>query len=220
MKAPHSGKRATVRRSAKRITKNMIWWLRFSIASFLAFLVLSVVFHPTSYVLGYYRTYALVPSIFGSVKAQIASLFAFAVFLVWMIGWNFLWYGRKELRKPHAKVVRIASWVVPSAVAYMWIASTVFAVLGLSRQYITTVIFTPLLFVGCLIPVIFIWRLQNSDERILSLSAFFIGVLLTLLFVVASLAASPMNPFVEILITAYLGLLSASYILTLFRLSP
>ena len=219
MKAPRYGRRAAARRSVgKRRIKSTIWWLRFSIVSFLTFLVLSVIFHPTSYVLDYSRTYALISSIFGGVKAQVASLFAITAFIVWVIGWSFLWYGRDELSRCHAKIVKMVSWAIPLAMVYVWVSAIVAAIVGTSITH-TAVIFAPPLLVACVVPILFVWRLQNPNERILSSATLFIGLFIACLWIVASLMSRALNPFTEVLLPTYLGLLSTTYLLTLLRIT-
>jgi len=202
-----------------RRIKNTILWLKFSIASFLAFFVLSVIFHPTSYVVGYYQNYALVSTIFGGIKAQIASWLAIAVFCVWMIGWSFLWYGRNKLSKPHAKVVNVVSWMVPSAIAYAWVAAAITTVVGMSITHVMVVAFVPPLLIGCAVPLLFIWRLQNSDERALSSFTFLAGLFLVSAWIGTSLVWYVLSPLVEILLPVYFGLLSVTYLLTLLRIT-
>jgi len=218
MKALRYGRRAVARRSVKkRRTKSTIWWLRFSIASFLAFFVLSVVFHPTSYVLDYFRTYARIPSVFGVVNAQVASLFALAAFIVWVIGWGFLWYGRGELSRRHAKIVKVISWAVPLAIVYVWISSI--AIAGTSMTHAEAVVFAPPLLFGCVGPILFVWWLQNSNERILSLFALFIGLFTACLWIATSFMLRALNPFTEVLLPIYFGFLSTTYLLTLLRIT-
>ena len=218
MKALRYGRRAVARRSVKkRMTKSTIWWLRFSIASFLTFLVLSVIFHPTSYVLDYFRTYARIPSVFGVINAQVASLFALAAFIVWVIGWGFLWYGRGELSRRHAKIVKRVSWAVPLAIMYVWISSI--AIAGTSVTYAAAVVFAPPLLFGCVGPILFVWWLQNSNERILSLFTLLIGLFIACLWIATSIMSHALSPFTEVLLPIYFGFLSTTYLLTLLRIT-
>jgi len=202
-----------------RRIKNTILWLRLSAASFLAFFVLSVIFHPTSYVVGYYRNYALAASLFGGVNVQVASWLAIAVFCVWMAGWSFLWYGRNKLSKAHAKVVNVVSWVIPAAIAYAWIAAAATTIIGMSITYSAVVAFVPPLLIGCAVPLLFIWRLQNSDEKALSSFTFLAGLFLVGAWIGTSLVWHVLSTLVEILLPVYFGLLSVTYLLTLLRIT-
>jgi len=218
VKALRYGRRTVARRSVrKRKMKSTIWWLRFSITSFLTFLVLSVIFHPTSYVLDYFRTYARIPSVFGVVNAQVASLFAIAAFTVWVIGWGFLWYGRGELSRRHAKIVKAVSWAIPLAIVYVWISSI--AIAGTSMAHAAAVVFAPPLLFCCVGPILFVWWLQNSNEKILSLFTLLIGLFIACLWIATSLMSRALNPFTEVLLPIYFGFLSTMYLLTLLRIT-
>lgn len=219
MKARRSSKHSRTRRLVRpRPAKNIVWWMRFSIASFIAFFVVSVVLHPTSYVVGYDQAYALVSSLFGGIRAQFASWLVIAALCLWMIGWGFLWYGRNNLNKRHTKIVNVASWAVPSAIIYMWVAGVAGAMVGMSISNIAAIAFMPPLIIGCAVPLLFAWPLQNSGERVLSMFTFLAGIFIICLWAEASVMVSVLSPFVEILFPVYLGLLSTTYLLTFLRI--
>jgi hypothetical protein len=85
--------------------------------------------------------------------------------------------------------------------------------------YAAAVVFAPPLLFGCAGPILFVWWLQNSNERILSLFTLLIGLFIACLWIATSIMSRALNPFTEVLLPIYFGLLSATYLLTLLRVT-
>jgi hypothetical protein len=86
-------------------------------------------------------------------------------------------------------------------------------------KYAAAVVFAPPLLFGCAGPILFVWWLQNSSERALSLFALFIGLFIICLWIATSIMSRALSPFTEVLLPIYFGFLSAAYLLTLLRIT-